>query len=94
MQHQIREERGNQIVMLSGEIDLESSPKARQILLDAVGKKKRVLVDLASVTYMDSSGIASLVEVFQRAKKNGAGFALFSAHQHTRDAGQHVAFAG
>ena len=77
MQHQIKEERGSHIVILSGEIDLENSPKARQILLDAVGRKKRVLVDLASVTYMDSSGIASLVEVFQRAKKNGAGFALF-----------------
>ena len=76
MEHHIKEERGSHIVTLSGEIDLENSPKARQILLDAVGRGKRVLVDLASVTYMDSSGIASLVEVFQRAKKNGAGFAL------------------
>ena len=76
MEHQIRVERGCHIVSLSGEIDLENSPKARQILLDAVVQGQRVLVDLAAVTYMDSSGIASLVEVYQRAKKNGSGFTL------------------
>ncbi len=76
MEHQVREEGGRHIVSLSGEVDLENSPKARQILLDAVGPGQKVLVDLADVTYMDSSGIASLVEAYQRAKKNGAVFAL------------------
>lgn len=76
MEHVIREAKGNHIVQLSGEVDLGNSPKARQILLDAVGRGKKVLVDLASVTYMDSSGIASLVEAFQRSKKNGGSFAL------------------
>ena len=76
MEHIIKEEQGKYIVQLRGEVDLENSPKARQIMLEAVGKGKKILVDLASVTYMDSSGIASLVEAFQRAKKKGAGFAL------------------
>ncbi len=76
MEHQVREEGGRHIVSLSGEVDLENSPKARQILLDAVGPGQKVLVDLAGVTYMDSSGIASLVEAYQRAKKIGAVFAL------------------
>lgn len=78
MEHQIKEEQGSHIVLLRGEVDLESSPKARQIMLEAVGKGDRILVDLASVTYMDSSGIASLVEAFQRAKKNDVAFALVS----------------
>jgi anti-sigma B factor antagonist len=37
-----------------------------------------VLVDLSAVDYIDSSGIASLVEAFQKAKKAGTGFALAS----------------
>ena len=35
-----------------------------------------MLVDLSGVDYIDSSGIASLVEAFQKAKKAGTGFAL------------------
>ena len=80
MEHQIKEEQGNHIVLLQGEVDLESSPKARQIMLEAVERGKTILVDLASVTYMDSSGIASLVEAFQRAKKKEIGFALVSVN--------------
>lgn len=80
MEHQIKEEKGSHIVLLYGEVDLESSPKAREIMLDAVAKGKKILVDLASVSYMDSSGIASLVEAFQRAKKREIGFALVSVN--------------
>jgi len=70
MEHTVFEELGYHIVALIGEIDLETSPKARQILLDTVDQSAKVLIDMGSVTYIDSSGIATLVEAFQRAKKN------------------------
>ncbi|MEC4674915.1 MAG: STAS domain-containing protein [Nitrospirota bacterium] len=76
MEHTVREEGGRCIVALSGEVDLEQSPKARQVLLDAVERSLPVLVDLEAVSYMDSSGIASLVESFQRAKKHSVEFSL------------------
>ncbi len=76
MEHTVREEGGRCIVALSGEVDLEQSPKARQVLLDAVDRSLPVLVDLEAVSYMDSSGIASLVESFQRAKKHSVEFSL------------------
>ena len=76
MQHQMREEQGHIVVSLSGDVELESSPKARELLLGSVNQGRQVLVDLAAVTYMDSSGVASLVEAFQRARKHGTGFAL------------------
>ena len=41
-----------------------------------MGRRRRVLVDLSAVDYIDSSGIASLVEAFQKAKKTGTPFAL------------------
>jgi len=80
MEHEIKEERGRQIVVLRGEIDLGSSPKARKVLLKVVGQGKPILVELSAVPYMDSSGIASLVEAYQKAKKNGAEFALVNVN--------------
>lgn len=71
MEHQVRKEQGYHIVTLTGEIDLETSPQARQILLGTVEQSEKLLIDMASVTYIDSSGIATLVEAFQRAKKDG-----------------------
>jgi anti-sigma B factor antagonist len=71
MEHHVRQEQGYHIVTLTGEIDLETSPQARQILLDTVDQSAKILIEMASVTYIDSSGIATLVEAFQRAKKKG-----------------------
>jgi anti-sigma B factor antagonist len=76
MRHSVKEERGAVVVAFSGEVDLEHSPQAREVLLDQVGRRRRVLVDLSEVEYIDSSGIASLVEAFQKARKAGTGFAL------------------
>ena len=43
---------------------------ARDALLDAVGRGRAVVVNLAGVGYIDSSGVASLVESFQAARKS------------------------
>ena len=69
MKHHVHEDHGYHIVHLTGEIDLETSPQARKILLDTVDRSAKILIDMASVTYIDSSGIAILVEAYQRAKK-------------------------
>lgn len=55
---------------------MHSSPIARKVLLDLVKTGASVAVDLAAVTYMDSSGVATLVEALQNAKKLGQGFVL------------------
>lgn len=78
MEHSIREEQGVVVVAFSGDVDLESSPAARQVLLNTVGKSSAVIVDLSGVDYIDSSGIASLVEGFQASKSAGNDFSLAS----------------
>ena len=65
-----------QILALSGEIDMQSSPAVRQLILDLVKKKTAVVIDLSAVKYMDSSGVATLVEGLQNAKKLGQSFVL------------------
>ncbi len=72
----VREEQGVTVVALSGDVDMESSPKIRGTLLDSVGMKKAVLVDMSDVSYIDSSGVASLVEAYQIARSNKTSFAL------------------
>lgn len=64
------------VVALDGDVDLQSSPDARAALLEAVDTHRGVVVDLSGVTYIDSSGIAALVEALQRSRRVGRPFAL------------------
>ena len=84
MEHSVRDEQGSLVVTLEGEVDLEHSPKAREVLLDCVGRAQKVVVDLSRVSYIDSSGVASLVEAFQQAKKSGRSFALAAINPAAR----------
>lgn len=68
-----------QVVSLSGEIDMSTAPGVRQAVLEAVRTGAPVVVEMSAVTYMDSSGIATLVEGLQSARKQGSAFILAGA---------------
>ena len=54
------------------DVDLDSSPLLRERLVELTdAHEKAVVVDLENVKYMDSSGIATLVEALQKIKKYG-----------------------
>ncbi len=74
------------IVDLSGRITLgEATSILREALQDLAGKgQKKILLNLADVNYIDSSGVASLVEAFQVAKRSGKTFALASVNPAAR----------
>lgn len=78
MRHAVNEAPNGVVVQLYGDVDLESSPKAREILLDSVGRKRDVFVDLSNVNHIDSSGVATLIEAFQEARRNEVEFVLVS----------------
>ena len=81
MEHLIREDRGVLVISLTGDVDLESSPRARTVLLECVGQNRTVFVDMSAIAYIDSSGVASLVEAFQSARKGGNRFALVAVSE-------------
>lgn len=81
MDIQIEEQPPFKVVRLSGDVDLHSSPKAREAILACLKQKWPLLVDLSAVSYMDSSGVASLVEGYQTAKKLGLEFGLVAVAQ-------------
>lgn len=76
MNCEIQEAGDAAVVTLSGDVDLESSPRVRSALLECVKSNPSVVVDMSGVDYIDSSGVASLVEAFQTARKNGTRFVL------------------
>jgi len=54
------------LVRVAGEIDMSTSPPLREHLVDLVGRKvSPIRIDMGKVTYIDSSGIATLVECLQ-----------------------------
>jgi anti-sigma B factor antagonist len=72
-----RKERGKTILPLEGEIDLHVSPGVAESLRSIVAKKpEQVIVDLTKVTYVDSSGLAVLIEGMQNVQEYGGFFAL------------------
>lgn len=69
---------GNGVLTLSHEIDLDQSPIVRENIKTMFQECKVVSVDLANVSYIDSSGIAALVEGMQTGKKEGKNFSLIN----------------
>lgn len=66
------------IVDLGGEVDLYCSPIVRKHFGEIFEKRpKRFLVNLKKVSYMDSSGLATLIEAFQISRKHNIFFGIF-----------------
>jgi anti-sigma B factor antagonist len=78
MQISIRCVDNTAIVDVSGDIDLASSPEVRKALLHEVrdNRRPRVVMNLSEVRYIDSSGVASLVEGLKASRDIGSRFIL------------------
>jgi anti-sigma B factor antagonist len=65
------------VITPTGEIDLSHSPNLRQALLKALeGRPKRLVINLEKTPYMDSSGVATLVEAMQVSMRNSTKLVL------------------
>ena len=70
--------RGKKVIALSGDIDMYSSPDLRRELMTLIKKKANFLfIDFTSVSYIDSSGIATFVEGLKYMKSYGGRLRLF-----------------
>ena len=65
------------LVTVSGEIDFSSSAQLQAVLQEPLGQEpQRLILDLAAVAYMDSSGVATLVQALQTQTQRGAKLVL------------------
>lgn len=78
MTYRVEINNGQATVFLEGEIDLDKSPVARSILLSSVKEHACTTVDMSGVEYIDSSGVATLVESLQQARSRKVEFQLTS----------------
>lgn len=60
------------VIRLRGELDLETARAARDEIVAALEPDLRMVVDLADVAFMDSSGLGALVFALREAKAVGA----------------------
>ena len=73
------------VVVPEGDIDLSRSPVLRTSLRQAqTSKPQRLVIDLAGVYYMDSSGVATLVEALQIARRNNTKMVLCAMKDRVR----------
>jgi anti-sigma B factor antagonist len=75
------------IVDINGDVTLYNSPEIRKVLMDALNKKghPRVIVNMNGVNYIDSAGVASLVEGLKLARSLSSSFALYGLNKHPRE---------
>ena len=72
---------------ISGDIDLSTSPELRKPLLRELRELRtpRVVLNLKAVRYIDSSGVASLVEGLKASRDVGSRFILFGLNTSVRE---------
>ena len=76
---------GLTIISLKGEIDLQFSPALRALLQTQLKKHVPVLLlDFGEVEYIDSSGLATLVEYYQQSRSHGGRIALAALNPRVR----------
>lgn len=80
------EQSGTGVVLTpNGEIDLSSSPELRESLLSALrDQPSRLIVNLHKTPYMDSSGVATLVEAMQKAMRSQTKLILCGMEEKVR----------
>ena len=71
MTYQVKEENNISTVFLNGEIDMDVTDRAKDVILPLIEAGKEVHLNLKDVEYMDSSGISVLIESHQKAIELG-----------------------
>ncbi len=74
------------IVVLEGEINISNATEVRNMFTKLLQNgEKRVLVDFQKVVFIDSSGLAVLIEMMQRLKKVNGRLRLCNANRRIKD---------
>ncbi len=67
MEIEVEDKEGYQVVTPIGELDVYTVPLFRKVVLKLEGDRRHDLIlDLTRVSFIDSSGLGSLIEVYQK----------------------------
>ena len=74
---------GTHIIDVTGELDVATGPQLAAVL-DECDDRTTVVVDLAHVTFLDSSGLAVLIKAHKQAVKREASFTVQNPQPNVR----------
>jgi anti-sigma B factor antagonist len=69
--------RGWQVIAVSGDLDLYTSPSLRSNLHEVTGDK--IALDLTDVTFIDSSGLGAIVGALKHVRERGGAFSVIAS---------------
>lgn len=73
------------VVQLAGDVDMHRAPALHAALVELAGAQpKRLVLDLTEVSYIDSSGVGTLVEVYRRVNAYKGTMALVGLNARVR----------
>ncbi len=76
MHYNLRKAGAYTVIEWTGNVDMSAAPDAREQILECLDDGRDLLLDLSAVSYIDSSGVAVLVEGHQTASKLDLHFRL------------------
>jgi anti-sigma B factor antagonist len=77
MKISVRDVGDAKVVELEGDVDLGTSPILRRTLFETLPRAARLALNLQAIRYIDSSGIATLIEVLKDSQRLNKEFVLF-----------------
>ena len=77
MKISIRDVGDAKVVEVEGDVDLGTSPVFRRTLFETLPLAAKVALNLKAIRYIDSSGIATLIEVLKDSQRLNKEFVLF-----------------
>ena len=73
MKVNITDKEGISVCKVDGEIDINTAPDMKKYFESVIkDKKEKIVISLENVSYIDSSGLATLVELLKNFRKYGA----------------------
>ena len=78
-----QDEQGSALVLrLDGRLNMVAAPRLKTAIDEAVGKgQPRIVVDLSSVSFMDSSGLGALVAGLKKARQASGDLRITGVNQ-------------
>ena len=84
LQLHVTAEGGDTVVVVEGDLDLDTAPALTNCLCDTLaGGARRIVVDLRDVSFIDSSGLMALHAAHMAAAESGAALVLRGVSPHT-----------
>lgn len=85
MKISVRDVGDAKVVKVEGDVDLGTSKLLRRTLFETLPRAAKVALNLEAIRYIDSSGIATLIEVLQDSRRLNKEFVLFGLSPAVED---------